>query len=113
MNAMVIRVEPAHAESLSSHLAGQGFPARCIGAGELEVLFPAAPALLAAAAELDDWSSRTGAAWTIAASRGAHNATSLYPASRTVTMRCGRAGSSSTFRRRFETWTSAARAVPT
>jgi len=58
---VVIRVEQSHVESLRLHLEAQGFPATHIGGDRLDVLFPASPTLFATAAELDEWSARTGA----------------------------------------------------
>jgi hypothetical protein len=58
---MVIRVDRSHLESLRRHLEAQGFPAIPIGGDHLDVLFPASPTLFATAAELDEWSARTGA----------------------------------------------------
>lgn len=42
---------------LLAHLDRQGFPATHVGDGVVDVLFPAEPAALAAAAELDVWTA--------------------------------------------------------
>lgn len=54
------------AEDLRRHLAAQGFPTALSSAGELEVLFPAAPSIFAPAVELDLWRARhTGVTVTV------------------------------------------------
>lgn len=58
---MLVNVDPIHLESLRAYVSAQGFRATRVRAGLLEVLFPASPALFAAAVELDDWLARTGA----------------------------------------------------
>lgn len=54
-----VRVSDVQAlPGLISHLLQQGFPATPCGHDEVEVLFPAQPALFEAAAELDLWRLR-------------------------------------------------------
>jgi hypothetical protein len=57
---VLLRVSDDHADSLVAHLADQGFPARHLGGGEVDVLFPGSPSLFPLAAELDEWVARTG-----------------------------------------------------
>jgi len=57
-----LNVHPEHEDSLVSHLTAQGFPPTRTAGGELEVLFPASPAIFAAAVELDLWEARGGCA---------------------------------------------------
>lgn len=56
---MRLRVSDAEATAdLERHLADQGFPARMIAKGELDVLFPGSPSIFAPAVELDLWRAR-------------------------------------------------------
>jgi hypothetical protein len=60
---MHVRVSDVRAlPALISHLVRQGFPATPCGDGVVEILFPAEPAALAAAAELDLWAAANGGA---------------------------------------------------
>jgi hypothetical protein len=63
---MRLRVTDVRAlPALTAHLVLQGFPARAIGDGMIEVLFPAEPSALPAAAELDVWSAANGGATVV------------------------------------------------
>ncbi|HET8606147.1 MAG TPA: hypothetical protein VFL66_03870 [Gaiellaceae bacterium] len=52
---MRLRVDRRYLDSLRRHLAEQGFPASPVGPGQLDVLFPASPAIFGSAVELEDW----------------------------------------------------------
>lgn len=63
---MHIRVSDVRAlPALIAHLVREGFPAQPCGDGVVEVLFPADPAALAAAAELDLWTAASGGATVV------------------------------------------------
>lgn len=58
---MHVRVSDIRAlPALVAHLVLEGFPAKPCGDGVVEVLFPAEPAALAKAAELDLWAAANG-----------------------------------------------------
>lgn len=57
---MIVRVDAERTDSLGAHLTEEGFPATRVDEGELEVLFPGAPQIFAAAAQLDLWEARGG-----------------------------------------------------
>lgn len=60
---MRVRVSDIRAlPALVAHLMREGFPAKACGDGVVEILFPAEPAALAAAAELDLWAAANGGA---------------------------------------------------
>jgi hypothetical protein len=66
-----LTIHPSQAESLAGHLTEQGFAPTRVGPGELEVLFPASPALFAAAVDLELWEARGGSVTTLVVARSA------------------------------------------